>query len=110
MSINEIQKRISRKRRLTEDLLKLAEGLRVKNDHAKWPKANVKYIDDGVAFIKCGETSARAAVMSMKVLQSEDLRGFLAANRQYKPKAEQYLLRSCDGKTALSCVRIEFHF
>ena len=109
--VNEIQKRINSKRKLAADLLKLAEGLRVKNNYADLPRVEVGTLDEGYVFLDCGNTVCRSARMSWYILASEDLRGFLEANQRYQPKAEQYFRRvGKSGGQAVSCVRIVFTF
>lgn len=107
--VNEIQKRINTKRKLAADLLKLAEGLRIKNNYADLPRVDVGTLDDGYVYLDCGNTAFRSARMSGYILLSEDLRGFMEVNRRYQPKAEQYFRRvGKSGRQAVSCVRIEF--
>ena len=105
--VNGIQKRINSKRKLTADLLALAEGLRVKNNYSDLPRVNLYNIDSGFAIIYCGKSLARSEQMSAYILRSEDLRGFLEANRQYKPKAAPFLIKVNSGLAVYS-VRIDF--
>lgn len=107
-SINQIQKRSSSKRKLADDLLQLAAGLRMKNNYSNLPRVHINHLDDGYAVIDCGEMTGRSAYIASCILNSEDLHGFLDANRKFKPRAEHTLRHVGKTTKVVSCVRIEF--